>query len=505
MSQFRAMRFVYKLPLRLRSLFRRHGVEQELSDELSFHLGKLMEENSARGMAPEEARYAALRELGGVEQIKEECRDMRRVNLIETLVQDLRYALRMLRKSPGFTMVAVLTLALGIGANTAMFSLIDAVVLRMLPVQRPDELALVKRYNPGWGQASTSFTNTLWEQIRDQQDVFSGVFAWDTDKLDLARGGAVHLANIAWVSGGFFNALGLQPAAGRLIAPSDDLRGCPAVVVLSYGFWQGHFGGANSAIGSALALNGHPFEVIGVAPSGFFGMNVGEKFDVAAPICSTAVIDGKESRLDHRSWWWLSVGGRMRPGISRSRLTARLKVLSPSILRAAVPHDWSADGQQNFVKQTLLADSAATGFSGLRQQFEQPLQILMGVVGLVLLIACANIAGLMLARGAARHKEIAVRQALGASRGRLIRQLLTECMMLSVAGALPGILLARWGTTLLVRYISTAQNAVFLDLSFDGRVLGFTVAIAALTAILFGLLPALGSTRVSLTSAMKGG
>jgi putative ABC transport system permease protein len=492
------------LVFRLRALFRRDTVEGELDHELREHFERQVSKYVAAGLAPDEARRRARLEFGGLDQIKEECRDARGVSFIETLLQDVRFAARLLWKTPAVTAVALLSLALGIGANTAIFSLVDAVVLRTLPVQKPDELALIERYNPRWGAASPSFTNPLWEQVRDRQDVFSSVFAWGQNRLDLAQGGAAHLANTVWVSGGFFNTLGLRPTAGRLIAAADDRRGCPAVAVLSYGFWQEHYGGAPSAIGSTLSLNDHPFEVIGVAPSGFFGMEVGQKFDVAAPICSTAIIDGQQSRLDQRSWWWLTVAGRMKPGVGRSQTAARLQALSPGVFDAAVPLDWSAGGQQNFRKQSLVADPAATGISGLRQQFRQPLQVLMGVVGLVLLITCANIASLMLARAAARHKEIAVRQALGASRGRLIRQLMTECLLLSSAGALAGILFARWGTALLVRYMSTARNTVFLDLSFDGRVLGFTAAIAALTAFLFGLLPALRSTHVSLTSAMKG-
>jgi predicted permease len=491
--------------LRLRSLFRRKTVESEMDEELRFHFEKQVEKLVRSGIVPAEARRRARLEFGGIDQVKEEYREARGISFLETLVQDIRYGLRILGRTPVITFVAILSLALGIGANTAIFSLIDTVMLRMLPVQKPEELIQVLRKSPRAGSEPTSsFTNPLWEQVRDHQDIFSGAFAWEDTHFDLSKGGAVHLANGLFVSGDYFKTLGVRPVAGRLMNAADDQRGCQGVAVLGYGFWQEQFGAAESAIGSTISLDHHIFQIVGVTAPGFYGVDIGQKFDVAIPICSAALFDGKSSRLEHRSWWWLNIIGRAKPGMSEEQLKARLDVIAPQIFGGAVPQDWNPEEQKDFLNRTLLAVPASAGTSGLRRQFGEPLNILMSVVGLVLFIACANIASLMLARAAARNKEIAVRKVLGASRGRLIRQLLTECILLSSAGAALGILFARWGNALLVRYISTGSNQVFLDLSLDGRVLVFTAVIAVLTGTLFGVLPALRSTRVSLSSAMKG-
>ncbi|HEV2289719.1 MAG TPA: ABC transporter permease, partial [Candidatus Acidoferrales bacterium] len=462
----------------------------------------------AAGMAPGEARRRALAQFGGLESRKEETRDARGTHFIETLLQDIRFAFRILRKTPLITGIAILSLALGIGANTAIFSLIDAVMLRMLPVQNPEQLAEILFRSPTTSRPRPNVTNPIWEQVRDHQDAFASVFAWRSTDFDLADGGQENTIPGVYASGGYFTTLGVRPAAGRLLTASDDTRGCSGVAVLGYGFWQAHYVGAQSAVGSSIRLNGHYFPIIGVAQRGFSGIDIGTSFDVAIPICAEAILDGKDSSLDLRADWWLAMMGRLKPGTNVEQADARMKVLSQPLFGAVVPQDWPSKYQDMFRKYTFAVLPAATGAGGpfgLRAYYRQPLEILMFVVGLVLLIACANIASLLLARSAARQKEIAVRLSLGASRGRLVRQVLTESVVLSGAGALLGILFARWGSALLVRFVSTQQNQVFLDLKLDGRVLAFTIGIAVLCGLLFGILPALRSTRVSAMSAMKEG
>jgi predicted permease len=477
----------------LRALIHQRQAEQDMDDELRSYLQASAERKMRSGMTAAEAERAARIEMGSMDSVKEEIRGAGWETAVEAVWADLRYSIRILAKAPIFTAVVVLTLALGIGANTAIFSLFDAILLKSLPVHNPQELVQVST-------DLTVFPNPLWEQLRDRQDVFSGVFAWGGGSFNLSRGGMVQYADGLTVSGDFFRTLGLKPAAGRLLSTDDDRRGCPARAVLSNAFWQGHYGGAGSAIGSTILLSGHPFEVIGVAPAGFFGLNVGGKFDVSIPVCAAAVFfDGPKSRLDDRQGWWLSVMGRMKPGIGMPQLKARLAALSPQIYGAAVPEDWDSKSQEKFRKKVLRAKPLPAGLG----QFQQPLRILMAVVGLVLLIACANIASLLMARAAARGREMAMRQALGASRVRLMRQLIIESLLLTFAGALLGLFFARWGDAVLLRSLSTVQFTIFLDLSPDWRVLAFTAAIAVLTALLFGVAPALRGTREPLTTAIK--
>ena len=506
------MRWFYKLPLRFRSLLTRGRVEQELTDELRYHLDKLIEVKAARGMTAEEARYAALRELGGVEQLKEECRDMRRVNYIENLLQDVRYGLHQLRCNPGFAAVALLSLALGIGANTAIFQLLDAVRLRMLPVENPQQLAEVHLTNRRGRMGSffnwhAMLTYAIWEQLRANHEPFSGVVAWAPDDLNLAPRGEVHLVRGLWVSGDFFSVLGVQPLLGRMFTEADDQRGCGASAgaVVSYSFWQRELGGDAAAIGRKLTVDYHPVRVLGVTPANFFGLEVGHSFDVALPICSQPTLGGEDNYLDTKFDWWLTVMGRLKPGWTLEKATAYLGSISSGIFEATLPPGYDAEHAKKYLAFKLAAYPAGSGISSLRESSSGALVLLLSITGLVLLIACANLANLMLARASAREREIAMRLALGAIRGRLIRQLLAESLLLAVAGAGTGLLLARALARLLTSFLSTQGDEVFLNLNPDWRVFAFTAAVATLATVLFGLVPALRATRVAPGEAMKAG
>jgi putative ABC transport system permease protein len=488
----------------VRNPFRKRDRDKELNEEIEGHLTLAAREEMESGKGRNAAQSAARRELGNEGRVRELTREMWGWRWLENLAQDIRYGLRILRRSPGVTAVAILSLALGIGANTAIFSLLNAVVLRMLPVQEPERLIRVMRIAPWFKAPVGSFTNPIWEQVRDQQDVFNGVFAWGDSEFDLAQGGESQFVDGVYVSGDYFNVLGVRPAAGRLLEASDDRRGCPGAAVLSYGFWQQQFGGAENAVGQMIRLNGSSFPIIGVADKKFFGTEVGIRFDVAIPLCAEPIVAKQNSMLDGRSAWWLSIVGRLKPGWTAERAEARLKVLAPQIFAAVIPPDYTDDQQKKFRELSFGATPAANGISSLRRQYSRPLAILMVVAGFVLMIACANIASLMLARAATRRKELAVRLAVGASRSRLIRQLLTECLILSCAGAFLGVLFAQWSAALLIQFISTSRDTVFLDLSIDTRMLAFTVTIALVCALLFGVVPAFRSTKVSLADSMKG-
>ena len=515
--------WLYTIPLRLRSLFRRRDVDEELDEELRDHVEQKTAEYVTKGMTPQEARRVAMVEMGGVEKRKEECRETRGVNWIQDLVQDLRFGLRMLRKSPGFTAVAVLTLALGIGANTAIFSLIDAVMLRALPVRDPQQLLILKwaavhepdtrsSYNwsgcPGVSNdlatrvpGGCSFSYPTFEQFRSQQSVFSDISAFvDLEGKHLTANGSVAMANSFLVSGSFFSTLGTRAFVGRTLDAADDEPASQPAVMLSYVFWRSRFGGDPSIVGKSVLLENKPFTVVGVAAPGFAGIDPGLPVDDWVPFSSQTIIAAYLPKHTAANSTWLEMMARLKPGVSLLQAQSALSV----IFAASTTSGSSAMFKPKDSPRIELT-SAAHGLTSLRDQFSQPLFLLMSSVGIILLIACANVGGLSLARASARRQEIAMRFTLGATRARVVRQLLTESLLTSAVGAALGILFAYWGARALAAFLSVNWFVpIDLDVRPDGLVLAFTICVAVLTAVLFGLVPALQGTRVDLAPALKG-
>jgi len=499
-------RWFYKLPLRFRSLLRRSYVERELSDELRFHLEKSIEEAAAKGENPEEARYAALRELGGMEQIKEECRDMRRVDVIENSVQDLRYAARQLRRSPGFAAAVVLSLALGIGANTAIFTLINGLLLKNLPVRDPRQLVSFGKAEgggtlDGLGAGPLDlFSYEFFQRMRADQTIFQDVCAFGSQRVALqVRLGGSSLPGQAigrLVSGNYFGLLGVDAALGRTLEPSDDdVPGRHPVAVISYRYWQRQFSGNPDVLGQSITANNTPLTIIGVAPPKFFGVTIGpQPPDIWMPVTMQTQVTHNPSLLGPHGMFWLHLIGRQKPEVSAKQAQQWVNLKFRQYLVERQGAQITQDDRDLIRQMYVELVPGGRGMSSLRSEFAQPLMILMGVVALVLLIACANLANLLLARTAAREREIATRLALGASRFRIVRQVLTETLLLAGLGGAAGLLFAYAGT-----------RALFTPLEArpDGLVLAFTAGVALLTGILFGLAPALRVSRVSLAPRMK--
>jgi predicted permease len=591
---------------------RRKRILDELDADIRDHIARETQDNIERGVTPEEARYAAMRKFGNVTRVKEETREVWSIVWLEQLWQDIRYGLRMLRKSPGFSVVAILTLALGIGANTAIFSLIDAVMLRSLPVENPSQLVLLQwgaRNSPnvhGYQSAGDcannmrldsknpggcSFSEPVFREIA-QANIFSGTAAFaNTGRLDLTGNGSPSVINGQLVSGDFFRTMGLKAATGRLLDATDDKPAAAPVAVLNYGYWQSAFGGSRDVVGRTIELNNVPFTIIGVAEQRFTGITPGSDYDVWLPLSDAQRITDPMRWRDRQSdvsYWWLTIIGRLKPetqlaqaqapvsGLFRNEMlhgavplfhsgeTAGIPAPQPGVPtggngaramsamprptpqtspvqiqreasggampqsggnkpiimaapQGAVPaggprgsETASANGPKTL---STAADNpeitlmpAQSGLTGTRTRYSNPLNVLMLAVGIILLIACANVAGLMLARAAARQKEMAVRLALGAGRARIVRQLFTESIMLSVLGGALGILFAYWGAHAIISFVSSNQpRPLGFATGVDLRVLGFTVAVSLLTGILFGIAPTFRSMRVDLTPALKEG
>ena len=483
------------LLFRLRALFRRKSMEAELDEELRAHFEHQIEKHVQSGLTREEAARRARLEFGGLEQVKEECREARGVSLLESAARDVSYAVRILRNRPVFAVVAVLTVALGIGANTAIFSVMDVMLLRALPVKNPQELVEFIRSAPD-GSMMTNLPYAVFQHLRENTTVLSGAFAFMADTRVLRAGVGSERSTVHEVSGGFFSTLGVNPLLGRTIAPDDDLPNAEhQVVVLSHPFWSRRFGRDPSVVGATVRVNGRLCTVIGVMPAGFFGVDRSQLPDMWVPLA-----------LDTDEVWVL---GRLKPGVSIPQARAQLEPLFQRALESLRDgmKRWPAHDRDAFMAQRLVVNRATTGTSGLRWEYWQDsntLKILLGMTALVLLIAWVNLANLLMARSAARSQEIGIRLAIGAGWRRIFRQLLTENLVLALLGGVVGLLVAACGHRLLVTFLVGNLERVSLDFHLDGRVLGFSLAMSILTGLLSGVLPALRAAREGFLPAIHG-
>lgn len=429
---------------------------------------------------------------------------------IDSPVRDLKLALRTLRKSPVFSLAAIATLAIGIGANTAVFQLVQAVFLRTVPVPHPDQLSLIqiRGGNRGLGilDSLTALTWPLFEAMRDHQQGFANVAAWSDDSIRVGAAPSTRNRAVVYASGDFFSTLQFHPAAGHFFDRSADVPACTAPgLILSYSFWLSEFAGQSSAIGRRLIVNDHPLEIIGVAPPGFTGLKVGTKFDFILPLCATVSVHDGDQQWRRADYFWLYVIGRLKPGWTRERASAQLASISPAIVAATAPSGYTAQTTARYKQSILEAVPGSSGISELRNHYRLALYLLLGMTAFVLLIVCANLANLLLARASSRQRELAVRVALGASRSRLALHALAEAVVLNAAGGIAGFLLASLLSRGASAFLETSREPIQLDLAPDARMLAFSAGIAVLASLLSALAPALRAMACDPGESLKSG
>ena len=471
----------------LLKLFRRRRLQRDLETELAFHVEMSRQHRNPVG-------------LGNASLVKEQAFDLWRFNLIEDFWRDLIYSLRGLRRSPALVGSALLSLGLGIGANTAIFQLLDALRLRALPVSNPRELAEVRvvgghgamGVNPG---KYPELTRPIWQEMRTRQQAFSGMFAWTEDHVNIGEGSDLRDSRAISVSGDFFRVLGIRPWRGRLIQPEDEGVCPPSKTVVSYAYWQTEMGAAELGDSTTLVVDSERKEIVGVTPPGFSGLSVGDSFDLAFPLCRPNEV--------RRDVFDIAVMGRLRPGWTLKRASEQLQAISPGIFDATVPAGRPAQWIGRYKRFRLAALPASAGVSVLREQYESALWLLLAITGFVLLIACANLANLLLARASTREREMSIRLALGASHTRLLRQLFAEGGLLAVIGATLGIAVAPFFSRVVVWSLSTEGNTVNLPVSTDWRILLFATAVSAVTCLIFGAVPAQRMADAKAGSSLK--
>jgi len=492
----------------LRTLLRRDHVEHDLDAELRAYLDAAIERHMHAGSSREAAMRAARIEIGSATAVKQQVHEAGWEARVEDVWQDARYAIRTLRNAPGFTLVALLTLALAIGANTAIFSIVNGLMLRALPVAAPEQLVLVSSERAIAGDYAAGWTVPVWEQIAKRSSSLGRAAAWSvfSERLDLASEGEADPVDGLFVSGNFFQELGVMPVLGRAFTADEDRLGRAEsrVAVISYGLWQRRFGGDGDVVGRSILVHRVPVTIVGVAPPAFLGPEVGRAFDIALPIGSAPLILNDDQWGTPAGRSYVAVVLRLAPGQSAASAMSVMRSQQRQIIEAAMPPKsiWG-ENQDSQLKDAFVLVPAAAGTSELRRQYSRAVVTVLVIASLVLLIACANIANLLMARGAVRRRELSLRLALGAPRYRLIQQLFVESVLLAAAGAILGLLVAVWASDLLVAQMSTWFDRVTLDISLDWRVVSFTVLMTMATALLFGLSPAFGASRVTPVTDLK--